>query len=323
MNNNYFVAVNYHYIGSEKKFEKGIYPVSPERLAKQIDLLKEDFELIGEKKLLEFLDGKRKFNNKPGCILTFDDGLKCQYKNALPVLKRKKAPAIFFVNSHPLVSDKVCLNHKIHYLLAKVPSEKLLDKVELFYKSETGHDLKINEQICKKAIEKGAYDDEQTAVFKYLVNNHLSFKIAGKIISDTFVDIFGDEKKFLQKLYFNRKELKAIAGQYLQFSLGLHSADHIDIPTTDRKEVEKDILENYDFLKNEIKAKNVCGFSYPFGVISENDLENKLRKIMQRINLRYAFTIFKGRNDLTSNKFLLSRFDTNDAPGGKKPLAKM
>lgn len=321
--NNYFIAVNYHYIGSETKFKRGIYPVSPARLSKQISLLRKNFDLIGEKELVDFLDGKKKFDKKPGCILTFDDGLKCQYESALPILKKKKAPAIFFINSIPIIFDKVCLVHKIHYISTKISTNELLRKIKLIYKKEAGHELKINKQMEKEAILWKRYDNQETAIFKYLVNRYLPEKLVEKIFNHIFSEFFGDEKKFARKIYFDKKDLRAIKKCYPHFSLGLHGAGHLNIFASSKESVKKNILENYFFLKNEIGFSNISGIAYPFGLINESDLKEKLSGVLQDTNLRYGFTIQRGRNYLSDNHFLLNRFDANDAPGGKRPLAEI
>jgi peptidoglycan/xylan/chitin deacetylase (PgdA/CDA1 family) len=321
--NNYFIAVNYHYIGSETKFKKGIYPVAPSRLAKQIDLLRKDFDLISEKELLEFLDGRKKFNRKPGCILTFDDGLKCQYQKALPILKRKKAPAVFFINSAPVILGKVCLAHKIHYISTKIPTNKLLHKINLIYRKETGHKLKINAQMEREAALWKRYDNKETAVFKYLVNRYLPEALVEKIFNYIFIELFGDEKKFASKIYFDKKNLLAIKKLYPQFSLGLHGADHFSVSASLKESARKNVLENYFFLKNDIGLSNIKGIAYPFGLVGENDLREKLFGVLRDINLIYGFTIYRGRNYLPNNHFLLNRFDANDVVGGKFPIGEI
>jgi hypothetical protein len=73
----------------------------------------------------------------------------------------------------------------------------------------------------------------------------------------------------------------------------------------------------------EITGAPIQSFSYPFG--STAAVNDSVARQVHEINLKFAVTMFRGINseaDLT-NPFLLKRVDTNDAPGGKKPLKEL
>src|SRR5881275_3006218 len=96
------LAVGYHYVAEREPAEpRAIFPVTTAALAAQIELLAQSFELITRDQLLAAVTDGRDLPEH-ACMLTFDDGLRCQFELALPVLERLGAPAIFFVPGMPL-----------------------------------------------------------------------------------------------------------------------------------------------------------------------------------------------------------------------------
>jgi peptidoglycan/xylan/chitin deacetylase (PgdA/CDA1 family) len=315
--NNYFIAVNYHYIDDEKKFKSGIYPVSPARLSKQIDLLRKDFELIGEKEVLEFLSGDRIFK-KPACLLTFDDGLKCQYKNAFPILKKHRIPAVFFINSRPAQYGRACQIHKVHYLMAILKTADFLRIVKEHYFGLTGRRISQKEISVTEAKKENSHDSGQMLILKYLINFYIAAPIAEKIIDLIFRKYCPNEKRFCEKLYMSKNDLKTITRDNDMFSIGLHTASHLAFPQADFREIEDDLRENYDFLTKKAGIKNISGFSYPMGAIKEEHYQ-KVKNAFKKLGIKYALTMNRGTNYAGQFPYLLNRFDTNDLIGGKHP----
>lgn len=102
----------YHDI-SENKWELS---VSPEKFEEQIQfLLSLGYEFVSSDKLVSFVKGETKLPNK-AILLSFDDGYKSNYTNALPILLKYKIPAIVFVlgdnENHEYLGNKFKLLNK-------------------------------------------------------------------------------------------------------------------------------------------------------------------------------------------------------------------
>ena len=96
-----FLVINFHYIHEEDKYSfPGIYPTSVARLASQLEQISEHFHFISQDDLSGAVDGQKTLPERC-CLITFDDGLRDQYENALPLLMEKGIPAVFFVNALP------------------------------------------------------------------------------------------------------------------------------------------------------------------------------------------------------------------------------
>ncbi len=168
------LIVTYHYIDDEQKYKSGIYPVSVDRLENQLNKIGEKFTFIGENELVAAI-GKEAILLEHSCLITFDDGLLSQYEKALPILEEKGIPAVFSINTMPLSLKKACVVHKVHYLLAQIPANSLLDEIKKYHLEFTGRDLKIEEIFSSISKGQGIYDDEATFKLKFLINSYLKF----------------------------------------------------------------------------------------------------------------------------------------------------
>lgn len=85
---------------------------------KQIQYLKRKFEIISPGLMEEFFN-KEKAIPENGLMITFDDGDSSLYKNAFPILKREKIPAIIFVITDLIESHNPFWWDEIEYLLGE------------------------------------------------------------------------------------------------------------------------------------------------------------------------------------------------------------
>ena len=87
--NNYIRILNYHHSPVEHK----------EQFVKQIEWFAKHFEFCGIAELQSFLNGQKVFNNKPGMIITFDDGYLDNYEIAHQYLAAHHIPAIYMISA--------------------------------------------------------------------------------------------------------------------------------------------------------------------------------------------------------------------------------
>ena len=82
-------AVNYH--GTPKS--------EVHNLRKHLAYYKDRFSILNEQDLLDFIKGDRKLD-RPGLLITFDDGLKSNYSVAAEILEEFGAKGFFFIPVH-------------------------------------------------------------------------------------------------------------------------------------------------------------------------------------------------------------------------------
>src|SRR3989344_9612435 len=126
------IIVNYHYVENPRENFSGIHPCSIEKFEQQVAWLSEQFVITTVEKIYEV--AQQKLSQKY-CAITFDDGLKDQYDNAVPILKKYRATATFF----PITATFegfVPSTHKIHVLLSRCSANELVEKSNIFFKTK-------------------------------------------------------------------------------------------------------------------------------------------------------------------------------------------
>lgn len=313
------LIIAYHYFGDENQYKSGIYPVSPERFARQLDIVGAHYDFISEECLVSALQNKRELPEK-ACLITFDDGLSCQYKYAVPILEKKSIPAVFFIPTLPYVEKKVITAHKIHYLLANISIDTLLHELEIQHKNIIEKELEWHKFDSKIIGQWYRYDDEKTGKFKYFLNYYLPPEIAGQIISNIF-SVYSqiNEEQFCQNFYLSTEQLNEINTHPL-FSLGLHTHTHFNIKMKDKKFIEEDLVKNFMVIHDMVRIRKIYGISFPFGLLTTEEFDSKLSDVVKKLDLCYGVTSHKAMNTDFQTPFFLSRFNVNDLPAGKYPI---
>ena len=87
--NNYIRIINYHHSPAEYR----------NQFIKQIEWFTKNFELCGVGELQHFLEGSKTFSDKPGMLITFDDGYLDNYEVAHQYLSAHSIPAAYMVSA--------------------------------------------------------------------------------------------------------------------------------------------------------------------------------------------------------------------------------
>jgi len=129
------VIVNYHYVEDPREDFSGIHPCSVEEFERQVAFLSEHFRIGSIEDV--FMAAQSKSAERI-CALTFDDGLKDQCIYAVPILKKYKASATFFIITGTL-EGAVPATHKVHVLLSQYKSDELVDRGNEFFRARVPH----------------------------------------------------------------------------------------------------------------------------------------------------------------------------------------
>lgn len=250
------LIIMYHGIISDKT--KGINARhSPSyEFEKHLIYFKNNFSILSLAQLCE-LKLKNIQPEKHTIALTFDDGYLNNVLNVLPLLRKHRIPATFFVSS-------VCLKEKnyIH------PSD-YLDLINFFIKEKA----EINEKVFKK----GKYhlsgpDGKTSSVYQYV--NSLSLAR----IEETFSDL---EVRYPRKditRSVNEETFRLIAGHELRtlltedlITIGSHGHLHVNFEVLSNNEIRDQLGTSKEIL-NEHGVDPVEAIAFPYGCFNENVL---------------------------------------------------
>ena len=297
------LAVGYHYVAAEPPAEpRAIFPVTVEGLRTQLELLGRSYEFVSRDELLAAVAGDASLPGR-ACVVTFDDGLRCQLELALPVLERLGVPAIFFVPGKPLAEGRVLYVHKVHALRERVPDRELLVLAG-------GADVPVD-----LALEHYRYDDPDAAQLKYLLNMWLPLSERERVVGAAFAEVFPDEAAFARELYMSREDVAHLERAYR--AVGAHSYAHEPLARLDDEALDQD-LAAVAVLLEDVTGPRPRALSYPHGTPSTVDA--RVARSAAAAGFRVAFTMERALNPTLEEPLLLGRLDANDAPGGKRPL---
>jgi peptidoglycan/xylan/chitin deacetylase (PgdA/CDA1 family) len=297
------LAVGYHYVAAEPPREpRAIFPVTAAGLAAQLELIGRSFAFVSRDELLAAVAGDAAPPER-ACVVTFDDGLRCQLELGLPVLERLGVPAIFFVPGKPLAKRRALYVHKEHAQRERVPDEELLHLAG-------GGDVPLD-----VAQEHYRYDEPDAARLKYLLNMALPIDQREHVVGAAFAEICPDEEAFVRELYMSREDVAALERSHA--AVGAHSYAHEPLARLDDAALVED-LERSASLLEEICGARPLALSYPHGTAATVDL--RVARQAAGVGFRVAFTMERALNRTLDEPLLLGRLDANDAPGGKRPL---
>lgn len=311
----YHLAVCYHYIGRRDRFPyPGINGITIEELNNQIEILSKQFTFIGVRELKKAIESRHSLPEYCA-TLTFDDGLREHYEEALPVLKRHGVPFIFFASSMPYSEKKALTVHKIHYLRSIVEPDLFLQQVIETASSLCGLALDWEQVRYEIPPNYYPYDDDKARIQKYLLNFHLPGSCRDRIIEHLFAK-HCDESSFCRDFYMNVDQLKEVHHRY--DALGLHCHSHVPLAALDDVAAEFEIMHCKEVLEELVGGQLSC-VSYPYGYAQAVSLREE--RIAGKAGLSFGFTMEMCINrDITVAPHLLGRINNNEAPGNKQAI---
>jgi peptidoglycan/xylan/chitin deacetylase (PgdA/CDA1 family) len=305
----FFLAINYHYIGDADRYPfPGIIGVSTSDFETQVDELGRYFEFVGAEDIKLSISGVRSLPSK-AAVITFDDGLREQYTEAVPILERRGIPFICFVSSAPLAEHTPCLIHKIHYLRSVLSSDDFLYRACSVADSEVS---RLIAEIDNQTIPPNyyPYDEPRDRAVKYLINFVLAENVAKGIVEKLFEEHYGDEE-FCRWFYLRAEDLRGLPESL--GAVGVHGHRHISLASLSEAGARREIRQCVEILENTVGNRPFC-ISYPYGYREAVSL--LVGDLAKEHGMRFGFTMEMCFNrNVSLQPHLLGRINNNEAPG--------
>ena len=304
------LVINYHYIGPDAHPFPGIHPVPASILKTQIETIGQYFEYVNEEDLLQALAGQRRLPER-ACLLTFDDGLRCQYELAGPVLEECGVSGIFFVSGRPIAERRPLEVHRIHWFRSQVPPEDFLGRLRSASRAfDLGERL---ESAGNRLHGKYFFDDEATAQAKLFLNAMVSPQEQARLLDHIEQGAELDSRDYFDDLYMTRAQITDTARR---FAVGAHGYAHLPLGSLDRGAAAEDIGASIATLRD--MSIDVHSIGYPYGyadAVTQVTLD-----LAREAGLALGFTTERALNLSLAKPLAMARVDTNDAPEGKRPI---
>ena len=265
-------GIMFHHFYDDDKHLRGQGAISKIELEKLIDYLKDYNILNAEDWLKKALVNNLKEND---VCLTFDDGLKCQYDVALPVLESKGLTGFWFVYSSVFHGNIGRLELYRYYRTSCFSSidifyEKFLDFLSCsnFSKlvEEKLNKLNINEYLSDFPIY--SFNDRKFRLIRdKILGQDSYFHIMDNMIKDSNMPL----KKISEILWMNNKCLLDLHSK--GNIIGLHSYTHpTELSNLSKNEQKEEYFQNYDHIHQLLNIKPVT-VSHPCNSYNQNTIE--------------------------------------------------
>lgn len=302
----------YHYV---RDFRNSRFPnlkgLDIEQFKAQVDFLQNNYNIVTMETVLDNAGNDKKADLPVNsALLTFDDGYVDHYTNVFPILKNRGIQGSFFVSAKPLSENKVLDVNKIHYLLATVDANVLVDNIYLILNRYRYQGLAIekNAELYEKFSGNSRFDSKEIIFIKNLLQYGLESELRNLIIQELFHKYIDVSEELLSKeWYLNWEQICCMKEAGMFF--GLHGYEHYWLGKATKELMKKDIDRALNYFDG-IIDKNCWVMNYPYGSYDDE----VIRFIKSRKCQLGLTTEVKIADITTDDLFQLPRLDTNDLP---------
>ena len=238
-----------------------------------------------------------------GFVLTFDDGTRDHWDNALPVLERHGLHSLFAPIGLPYLQARIPFVQKNQFVRGRLGEDGLPDAF-VAAAAEIAPDVNVNEMLEQAPIGDYRRGTEKYLRFKYASNRLIPFELSVSVMDRLFAEhVSDDEAAFARELYLSTDEIVELRRR--GHTLAGHSISHPSLPRFGEGAQEREIAESVAWL-GELLGEPVEWFNYPYG-----DHDERSERVCERVGLQIAYST-RPPADWTNHddRFRVPRVDT-------------
>jgi peptidoglycan/xylan/chitin deacetylase (PgdA/CDA1 family) len=289
---NSFLVLAYHRITDKPDFQDPL-KVSASNFEKQIHFLKEHYTIISGEELADIIK-----NNKPfpenSCLITFDDGWADNYTHAFPILKKHKVPAIIFITTDYIGTNKVFWHEKLANLLTRISSQLDINNLrEILNKWPANVSNKL-EKILKSQPQ-----DRRSSINDLIIFLKSSEpQDIDKLIHE-LENLLGSFETQKNPLMLSWEQIQEMSQNNICF--GSHTKSHAILTQISNDKAIEELRESKEIIEKRMNQP-VYFFAYPNGNYNESII-----RVAKEAGYLASFTCLRGVNSLNENIFELKR----------------
>ncbi len=270
--------------------------ISTKNFEEQIKYLSKSYNIISMHDLTAHIKKKIPFPSN-SVVITFDDGLKNNFVNVFPILRKYDAKATIFLTTDYIDTLKVSWSNKFYYFINKIGLNKFVEEFEREFPAYSSSIAKISWKNIMENI---------NFILKYKVDDSIREKFIQGLYNKFGIKI---NKEEIKDLYLSWKEVREMADAGISF--GSHTSTHPVLSVLDYEKAEKEIADSKKNIEAELNKK-VDLFAYPYG--NEDSFDLNVKKVLADYNFLCAVSTIDGFNNLDSDLYELRRISIVDEP---------
>lgn len=277
-------------------------PIRVEHFDKQMEFLREKFEVISAEESVERLS---KNDVPPNCVVvTFDDGYRDNFSYAFPILKKYDIPATIYLATGCIQEMDVLWHDQICSAF-KQTSETTLNLED--FNDETYDFTNPEERIS--ALYRVLWSlreipNEKRILWTKIIQERLGLKRAVRESSG-------------ERVMLNVEELRTLRDGGI--ALGAHTVSHPILSQTSLVHARQEICRSKSDIESQLQVQ-VKTFAYPSG--RRGDFNEEVKELVKEEGFAGAFSMIYGANEFGGDLFELRRIPIGswDVPYFSKEL---
>jgi peptidoglycan/xylan/chitin deacetylase (PgdA/CDA1 family) len=231
------------------------------------------------------------------CLVTFDDGWHDNHMHALPILRRRQVPALVFVATGYVDSDRSFWQERFARMLHALWYARS-DQVKLYGELSISMLLKQDAINVKAYIRKAITDlkSRGTAEIEKLMDQ----AVAALRDLSLPVDALGEDR-FMTWDQVKQLEESGVV------TIGSHAHTHTPMPKLSSQEIERELTESRRIIQERLGGSATPWFAYPNG-----DHHSVSRKIAVDVGYSMAVTTESGLVAVRDDPMRLRRINIHD-----------
>lgn len=276
----------YHRV-ADLKHDPWLVGVSPENFEEQVQVMRE-YPVIS---MQQFVNNLKEGKLSRSIVITFDDGYKDNFYNAVPVLAKAGLPATFFIASGYTGRQKQFWANDLDSIFltpGTLPERLEINTKQIQFSYNLGEDNFLSEDPIKQFQNWIAWESSPTKRHSLYVEVARLIKSLPPEQEDELLEIlyqWSGKKKMIDSanLMMNENELKELATNSL-FEIGGHTVSHPELSAFPIDIQLDEIRENIHFLETVIN-RPIQGMAYPYGAYNKETIQ-----AVKMAGLQYACT---------------------------------
>lgn len=219
------------------------------------------------------------------CI-TFDDGLKCQYDIAYPVLTQYGIKAFWFVYTSPFETQIEWL--EVYRYFRSSNFENIDEFYDAFFQyiNQTEYKFEVSKELKSfnpnNYLEDFPFYSNNDRIFRFLRDDVLGPARYHDVMKKMLIDYKVDLKELQQKLWMSANHIKQLHSE--GHMIGLHSHTHpTRLDALSKSEQKREYTENYHYLSSMLQS-NPISMSHPC-----NSYNNDTLSILEELQIHIGF----------------------------------
>jgi len=276
-------VLNYHRINdpSAAHFDsfKPNVSATPEMFAKQMEYLSRWFNVVSVSEVVQWLQGKIKLPDYPA-LITFDDGYLDNYTLAYPILKQYNFPAVIFLTSGHIGTDKAFYWDLAAYCFFHTSQDHILfpDNKEKSWETKEQKFTITNSWV--ESLKRLPDTEKQKWV------NELPSRLKVSV-----------PKNYFKNLMMSWDQIREMSQNGFEF--GGHTVTHPILSRIPIEQAQQEIIESKSYIEKEL-GQALLSFAYPNG--TKNDFNPEIQSLVANAGYKVAFTLLNGPTSLNEVK---------------------